>query len=145
MKQYHNSNYQKINTMNKPKQQSNIYYKGMNKSTLELIQKDGVIKARLISNAQQSMNGVYVSQSESTARQYGEVILKMDLTGLNVINSPHSNQYICQSDVPYDKILAIIENLKPEMNNVNMNNQQKGKQPNYKQSYPGVNMYQEEY
>lgn len=143
--QFNQPNIKNQNTINNRQQrkqaQSNIYYKGMNKSTLELIQRDGVIKARQMQN-EQAPNGVYVSQSEQTARQYGEVILKMDLTGVQVTQSPHSNQYICVTDIPYEKIISITENLKPQ---IQQQFQQQQPKQNYRQNYPGVDMQQDNY
>lgn len=96
-----------------------IFYKGVNRSTLDLIRQSGEIRPRMVEKGNFMARVVYVTKSETLARQYGEIILKMNLSGMDVKPSPHSNQFVVVGSIPAERIIQAVENFQ----GANMQNQ----------------------
>jgi hypothetical protein len=111
-KQQKPTHFDERNQSSKGKDSGDIYYKGVNQSTLEYIKQDGEIKAKLVEKAGQRLVGVYVAKSEGIARTYGDYILKIDLSGIKVVPSPHSNQFIAMGSIPAERIISVTQNMR---------------------------------
>ena len=99
--------------------ESNVYWKGMNRSILEKAMSSGYILPAQIRKLDFEEFGVYVSKSEKVAGEYGDVVLKLDLEGKKVVKSPHSNQFICSSPIEISRIIEVKKSINMNINNDN--------------------------
>jgi len=84
-----------------------IYYKGIAESTFNNIRETSVIQGKYIDKGKFQGYGVYVSKSEKVANEYGEIVLKLNLAGHEVVKSPHSNQFIAKFNIPAWRIVSV--------------------------------------
>jgi len=89
-------------------QLATVFYKGVSLDTMQKIKKSNIIKGRVVKKAGRVFMGVYLSKSPKVAQAYGDYVLIIDGTGLYIVKSPHSNQFIAIGDISASKIIKSV-------------------------------------